>query len=197
MGCTKATAAWPALLIAADGLRAVVVRVSTVSGAVPIQAPAAKRLATTLLLWTQATIALPFALIARLGAVGVAVLKVVLALQVLVEAVYLLAKSEVPCTQVAIPFPLPSNAILAAVTAVVVFSSVVLFGVDQAPVDAVKREKYRLSAVCVPVFCSHSTVALFSESIATLGTMVLVMLLLLAVPMSSTTLAAACQAVPL
>jgi hypothetical protein len=41
---------------------------------------------------------------------------------------------------------------LCAVTAVVVFSSVVLLGADQVLLDALNREKYRLSAVCVPVF---------------------------------------------
>src|SRR5712691_7035209 len=85
---------------------------------------------------------------------------------------------------------------LSAVTAVVVFSRVVLSGVDQLLVDGLKREKYRLSTVCVPVFCCHSTVALFKGSIATLAT-VLVMLLALAVPTSSTAVAAVCQAVPL
>src|SRR5262245_9675623 len=96
----------------------------------------------------------------------------------------------------AMPLPLASKAILAPVTAVVVFSRVVLLGVPQVEVDGLKREKYRLSTVCVLVFCSHSTVALFNGSIATLGT-VAVMLFVLAVPMSSTAVAAPCHAVPL
>src|ERR1044072_7920474 len=95
------------------------------------------------------------------------------------------------------PLPLASSAICAAVTAVVLFSRVVLLGVDHALVEGLNREKYRLSAVWVPVFCSHRTVALFEGSMATLGTTVAPMVFALAVPISSTAVAALCQALPL
>src|SRR5262245_60220262 len=95
------------------------------------------------------------------------------------------------------PLPLASSAMLAAVTAVVLFSSVVLLGVDQVLVEGLKREKYRLSSVCVPVFCNHSTVALFDGSMATLGTTAAPMVLPFAVPISSTAVAALCHEVPL
>src|SRR5215510_6152641 len=95
------------------------------------------------------------------------------------------------------PLPLASSAMLAAVTAVVPFSSVVLLGVDQVLVEGLNREKYRLSAVWVPVFCSQRTVAFPSGSMATLGTTAAPMVFALAVPISSTAVAALCQALPL
>src|SRR5262249_16444387 len=95
------------------------------------------------------------------------------------------------------PLPLASSAISAAGTAVVLLSRVVVVGVDHGLVEALNREKYRLSAVSLPLRCSQTTVALFDGSIATLGTTAAPMVFAFAVPMSSTAVAALCQAVPL